>query len=433
MKKLLLIFATATISMGSFSFAYADISQLVSTTRNSIDLGSGSVDGIQGIGTGLSGNITGARIYADGTDSGGFSELNVRIYESADATITSGDTLLLSGTIPTISATKTLYQVNFATTTLDSSKHYGIAVLCSNGCGGREDRIYGSTLNVFTNGQNWSQVGSNLIDIYFEVLGTVTNAQENTATRIISVNYPVSVTDTDGYIPFSFTLYSGSPAAASASFLLTNLTTGQSLTSTSTVIISSGQLTFTYSTQLAQYNSYSWQPYIILANGNYIYSSVKYFNTGSSTPSGNNFGNPFEQYLGGQWNAMETINNISEQNGSSTLEGFVNNVFSLQNVMVTKFPFNYFVEIATTLDEILSSSTSTTAYTFAVNFSGNYATSSGASPFSILPTTWTVIAPATMDVYYPESTRNFFRSLLLTVIVVAWGLMMFNRVRFLFT
>jgi len=166
--------------------AFADITQTISTTRQTIDLDSGSFStGVQGLGNGLSGTVTGARIYADGTNSGGFSELQVKLYSSTDATITAADTLVVAGTIPAISASKTLYQVNWATTTLSSSLYYGLVVFCSNGCGGREDRVYGSTSNVYSAGA-WTQTSSNLLDIYFEILGTITDTPSDTSTRFIS-------------------------------------------------------------------------------------------------------------------------------------------------------------------------------------------------------------------------------------------------------
>jgi len=274
-------------------------------------------------------------------------------------------------------------------------------------------------------------------DAYFEIY------YSPLTTGITAVNSP---TDNLSYstpiINFNFDFYSGTTAVTSAGIQLADLTSALSVDTSAYTLTnsSSGSKNYNKTMTLTTNHRYQWRPYIYTTSG-YIFGSYRLFNTGSTTPAvttGIEPGLPLAVMTeilggGGQYNAIETIDTLTEGNASTTLEGFVGNVYSLQNVLVTKFPFNYFVEIATTLSDILSSSTTTTAYTFSVNFTGNYATTSGASPFSILPSTWTVIAPSTMDVYYPESTRTFFRSLLLTVIVVAWGLMMFNRVRFLFT
>jgi hypothetical protein len=425
MKKLPLILATAIISLGSFSFAYADViaQQTVSTD---VAATVNQNTWVQNLGTSLTGTVGLWNFYArmvTGSDT-----LTFRLDECPDNTYTGCSTVINNtAMVGTITTSKSFAYIDLGSTgiSLTSSKYYRVVM----GSGGNF-RPYGCTTNCYAGGA--LLVGgiadATVLDAYF-VLQTSTS---NTNTRIVSVVTPSNTTDADGVVPFEFTLYSGSPAATTTGFTITDLTTGQSLGETDVLITSSGLLTFTYTLAVTKNHAYSWVPLINLTSGSVIYGSTYFFNTGSSSPAGVNVGNVFSQYLNGNWNAIETLSNVSESNGSSTLEGFVNNVYSLQNVLVTKFPFNYFVEIASTLDDILSSSTTTTAYSFTVHMSGNYATSSGSSPFSILPTTWNVITSDTISTYYPDSTRVFFRSLLLTVIYVAWGLSMFNRVKYLF-
>jgi len=436
MKKLPFILATVIMSLGGFSFAYADtIASQTSDSSTRAQFGMSS-DGSQTLGTALSGTAAFVNVYA--TSSAGIAAImTVNLLECPSATY-SGCTTVASSAGNPVSLVKNIGTATFATPyTLDATKYYELNFANTNGS--NLFYLYGSAASTYVNGNYCTSqtrsagacIGGHtdgfIVDIYFDLQ----SSGANTASRITGNVSPSNVTDADAAVSLTYSYYSGVPAVTTATYILRDLTVGQSIAGQTTSGLAGNQV-FTQALQLTVNRRYSWQPVLNTASTT-IYGATYYFNTGSSSPSGASYGEVFTEYLNGNWNALETIDNLTDTNASSSLEGFVNNVYSLQNVLVTKFPFNYFVEIANTLDEILSSSTSTTAYTFAVNFSGNYATSSGASPFSILPTTWTVIAPSTMDVYYPESTRNFFRSLLLTVIVVAWGLMMFNRVRFLFT
>jgi len=444
MKKLPFILATVIMSLGGFSFAYADTiaSQSVADSASEYRITDAGGTGIfwQQFGTGYSGTITDLAFrFETGSVPGTYTvgvaacATSGRPFQSPCNATTTTKTFAVSA------SSSVTYSVTLDSPITISSAQY-LTVFFYGNTSQPVARIPGSVANTIAGGECWFySFGSdtscaNINDIYMTINGF---GGDNNVTRITGNISPSNVTDADAYVTLTYSYFNGVPSVTTGNYILRDLTIGQSIAGISAAPSGNGNNTYSKNLQLTVNRRYSWQPYLVTSDGN-LYGSIYYFNTGSSTPtvnSGLQEGLPIiTEILGasGNFNALETIGNLTESNSSSTLEGFVNNVYSLQNVLVTKFPFNYFVEIANTLDEILSSSTSTTAYTFSVNFSGNYATSSGASPFSILPTTWTVIAPSTMDVYYPESIRNFFRSLLLTVIVVAWGFMMFNRVRFLF-
>jgi len=433
------------MSLGGFSFAYADTiaSQTVSDSATQYYATDAGGSGIlwQQLGTGYSGTITDIAFRIETGSVPGNYTIGVAACDTSGRPFQApcNATTSLMSFLVTASSSIT-YSQTLATPIPITSSQYLTIFLYGTGSPRPLVRFTGSVANTVAGGACYTYsfgtdtACANISDIYIVVNGF---GGTNNTTRMTGNVSPNNITDTDAYLPMRYTYFNGIPAVTYASYILRDLTVGQSISGATTSPSGNGANSYLQNVQLTTNRRYSWTPYLTTSDG-YLYGSTYYFNTGSTTPAVNEglqSGLPIiTEILGasGNFDALDTIENLAESNASSTLEGFVNNVYSLQNVLVTKFPFNYFVEIATTLDEILSSSTTTTAYTFAINFSGNYATSSGASPFSILPTTWTVIAPSTMDVYYPESTRNFFRALLLSVIIVAWGLMMFNRVRHLF-
>lgn len=117
---------------------------------------------------------------------------------------------------------------------------------------------------------------------------------------------------------------------------------------------------------------------------------------------------------------------INDNTASSTaVTGFAR-FWGLQGLLQTKFPFNYLFEIGTAFSQ-LSYGTTTTAWSFRLPLDYGSHTS-----LDVLPSSWDVISTTTMSVYYGDTIRLFFRGLVGTLLTVAWGFYMFNRVRFLF-
>jgi len=166
----------------------------------------------------------------------------------------------------------------------------------------------------------------------------------------------------------------------------------------------------------------------LVSSGNIYYTLFRVDGTenfGATTPSTTP---SFSQSV------IDSALGINDSNATtSSINGF-QNFLGLQSVMESKFPFNYVGEIFLAVGQF-AYGTTTNDYAFQVNFGTSsrlVSTSSASNTFALLPSVWDVISSSTMSTYYPDSVRLFWRNLLLTVVIFAWGFAMYYRLRYIF-
>jgi len=424
MKKLPLIIATVILSLGSFSFVAADTtisSYTGSVVTRSNNLTSGDYIAL---GTGMTGVPTYFQVYASSSTQVPVQINPLLIACSSSSTLSGCYVFATNDGFPTIATAAGIVTTFLtATTTMRSDFYYYMnmgAVQSGTSFAYYGDSTTGIPGKFCTNIETpiTCSFEDSLLKRTWFVLGGDVVVQQPSYFEDIQQPYQLEVTAT-GVVPVSV-FYYNIDGYDTVGLQVVDQSNNHLVVNTAEQSAIQDVLSL-YATNLSltANHAYRLRPYMRLSSSSstpYLYGQYRDFSTVS------------DQFFNG---SLANIITVNENSASSTLELFVNNVFNLQYVMAQKYPFNYFFEIARTLNT-LSIGTSTAAYTFVMPFSGAYVHTATSSLLAILPASWDVITSDTIATYYPDSLRIFFRTLLYVTMTVAWGLAMFTRLRGVF-
>jgi len=407
--------------MGTFNFVSAAViaDQQVSTTQTA----STQVNWYQGLGTGLSGSLNYIQLTANSSGGGTF---YVRIQQCDDAAYSVNCTAFYNGSASTQSLTGAKTQFTFITTSQPVfvlSKYYYLWT-----DGGTLINLWGSSSNVYSGGilcRALNPTSATTCNGGGPADGAVADAAFSVGSvDVVALQPQVNPITT----PTQFQVTATENVSVSFTYLNTTL---YDIVGTEIIDQTNNHLLLDTGEQIAQMNTTATYNAILGLTQNHAYRVRGYMrNSATSTFRTYNAYVDFSTVSDQFFNASSTlinITNINDANASSTAQNIFTKFWNIQNIIQAKFPFNYLFEIGNALN-ILSYGTSTTAWTFSLPL--NYGSST--SPFNFLPSTWDVITPTTLAVYYPDSIRLFFRTLAGLLLTVGWGLMMFNRARSLF-